>query len=52
MAQTVLLIGCVIADPLLAILLKRKGYRPIAFEKVEELRDADISLMLSPDGSA
>ncbi|PYI08385.1 FAD/NAD(P)-binding domain-containing protein [Aspergillus sclerotiicarbonarius CBS 121057] len=47
---TVLIIGCGIAGPVLAILLKRKGYHPIVFEKVQALGDAGASLMLMPNG--
>ncbi|OJJ70196.1 hypothetical protein ASPBRDRAFT_129854 [Aspergillus brasiliensis CBS 101740] len=47
---TVLIIGCGIAGPVLAILLKRKGYNPIVFEKVQALGDAGASLMIQPNG--
>ncbi|KAK7747678.1 hypothetical protein SLS62_009004, partial [Diatrype stigma] len=47
---TVLIIGCGIAGPVLAVLLKRKGYHPIIFEKVRALGDAGASLMLMPNG--
>lgn len=47
---TVLIIGCGIAGPVLAVLLKRKGYHPIVFEKVRALGDAGASLMLMPNG--
>ncbi|RAK98136.1 FAD-dependent oxidoreductase [Aspergillus ibericus CBS 121593] len=47
---TVLIIGCGIAGPVLAILLQRKGYHPIVFEKVQALGDAGASLMLMPNG--
>ena len=52
MSPTVLIIGCGIAGPSLAILLQSKGYRPIVFEKVKELGDAGASLMLMPNGYA
>ncbi|KAI0138358.1 hypothetical protein BJ166DRAFT_184144 [Pestalotiopsis sp. NC0098] len=48
--STVLIIGCGIAGPILALLLKAKGYRPIVFEKVRQLGDAGASLMLMPNG--
>lgn len=48
---TVLVIGCGVAGPVLAVLLKRKGYHPIVFEKVKQLGDAGASLMLMPNGS-
>ncbi|KAJ9602757.1 hypothetical protein H2200_012537 [Cladophialophora chaetospira] len=47
---TVLIIGCGMAGPVLAVLLKRKGYSPIVFEKVKQLGDAGASLMLMPNG--
>lgn len=46
----VLIIGCGIAGPILALLLKRKGYKPIVFEKVGKLGDAGASLMINPNG--
>ncbi|PWY93068.1 FAD/NAD(P)-binding domain-containing protein [Aspergillus sclerotioniger CBS 115572] len=47
---TPLIIGSGIAGPILAILLKRKGYHPLVFEKVPALGDAGASLMLMPNG--
>lgn len=47
---TVLIIGSGVASPVLAVLLKRKGYAPIVFEKVRALGDAGASLMLMPNG--
>ncbi|PTB67628.1 FAD/NAD(P)-binding domain-containing protein [Trichoderma citrinoviride] len=47
---TVLVIGCGVAGPVIAILLKRKGYHPIVFEKVRELGNAGASLMLMSNG--
>lgn len=46
----VLIIGCGVAGPVLAILLKRKGYHPIVFEKVRELGTAGASLMVMSNG--
>lgn len=46
----VLIIGCGVAGPVLAILLKRKGYQPIVFEKVRELGTAGASLMVMSNG--
>ncbi|ETS73893.1 hypothetical protein PFICI_13759 [Pestalotiopsis fici W106-1] len=46
----VLIIGCGIAGPILALLLKAKGYHAIVFEKVRQLGDAGASLMLMPNG--
>jgi salicylate hydroxylase len=52
MSPSVLVIGCGVAGPVLALLLKRKGYAPTVFEKVKHLRDAGASLMLMPNGYA
>jgi salicylate hydroxylase len=46
----VLIIGCGVAGPVIALLLKTKGYEPIVFEKVRELGDAGASLMMFPNG--
>ncbi|KAL2075071.1 hypothetical protein VTL71DRAFT_13 [Oculimacula yallundae] len=46
----VLIIGLGIAGPLLALLLKKKGYNPIILEKVSSLGDAGASMMLFPNG--
>lgn len=48
---TVLIIGCGVAGPVIAVLLKRKGYKVIVFERVKELGDAGASLMLMSNGS-
>jgi salicylate hydroxylase len=45
-----LIIGCGVAGPVLALLLKQKGYSPIILERVKELGDAGASLMLQPNG--
>jgi salicylate hydroxylase len=50
MVPTALIIGSGIAGPVLAVLLKRRGYNPIVFEKVRALGDAGASLMLTPNG--
>ncbi|KAG0648843.1 Aurachin C monooxygenase isomerase [Hyphodiscus hymeniophilus] len=46
----VLVIGCGIAGPVVALLLQKKGYEPLVFEKVRELGDAGASLMMFPNG--
>ncbi|KUJ09375.1 FAD/NAD(P)-binding domain-containing protein [Mollisia scopiformis] len=46
----VLIIGCGVAGPAIALLLKRKGYSPIILEKVRQLGDVGGSLMLFPNG--
>jgi len=48
-SQTVLVIGSGVAGPILALLLKKKGYLPIVLEKVT-LGDAGGSLMMMPNG--
>lgn len=45
-----LIIGCGVAGPVLALLLKQKGYAPIILEKVHQLGDAGASMMLQPNG--
>jgi salicylate hydroxylase len=46
MSQTkVIVVGCGIAGPVLAIFLKLKGYHPIIYERVEGEADAGLSLM-------
>jgi salicylate hydroxylase len=49
-AFRVLIIGCGVAGPVLALLLKGKGYEPVVFEKVRELGDAGASLLMMPNG--
>lgn len=46
----VLIVGCGIAGPVLALLLQKKGYTPIVLEKVKELGDVGGSLMMMPNG--
>jgi len=46
----VLIIGCGIAGPAIALLLKKKGYQPIVLEKVKQLGDIGGSLMMMPNG--
>lgn len=46
----VLIIGAGISGPILALLLKKKGYSPIVLEKVRELGDVGSGLMLMPNG--
>jgi salicylate hydroxylase len=46
----VVIIGCGIAGPVIALLLKKKGYDPIVLEKVRKLGDAGGSLMMMPNG--
>lgn len=46
----VIIVGCGIAGPVAALLLKKKGYDPIVLVKVKELGDAGASLMICPNG--
>lgn len=46
----VIIVGCGIAGPVIALLLKKKGYEPVVLEKVKELGDAGASLMMFPNG--
>ena len=47
---TVLIIGCGVAGPAVAVLLKRKGFRPVIYEKVREYGDVGGSLTMMPNG--
>lgn len=46
----VLIIGCGVAGPVIALLLKQKGYYPIIFERAETLDDIGASVMIFPNG--
>lgn len=46
----VLVIGCGVAGPVVACLLKQKGYEPVIFERAETPGDVGASLMISPNG--
>lgn len=51
MAQPrVLIIGCGVAGPVMALLLKKKGYDPVVLEKVRKLGEAGGSLMMMSNG--
>ena len=47
----VLVIGCGIAGPVLSIFLKRKGYDPVLFDRLDGVQEAGISLMYIPFSS-
>lgn len=49
-SPTVLIIGCGVAGPVVGLLLKQKGYRPLLFEKAARPGDVGASLMLCPNG--
>lgn len=46
----VLVIGCGVAGPVIACLLKKKGYDSIIFERAAEPGDIGASLMVGPNG--
>ncbi|KAL0936839.1 salicylate hydroxylase [Colletotrichum truncatum] len=46
----VLVVGCGISGPVVACLLKQKGYEPIIFERAEAPRDVGATLMICPNG--
>ncbi|KAL0956145.1 hypothetical protein HGRIS_002308 [Hohenbuehelia grisea] len=46
----VIIIGCGIAGPVLAMFLKMKGYGPIIYERLEDQLDAGIGIMLQTNG--
>ena len=48
---TVIIVGCGISGPVLALLLQKKGYSPVIVEKVRVLGDAGGSLVIQPNGS-
>lgn len=41
----VLVVGCGIAGPVLAVFLKLKGYEPVVYERIKRDTDAGLSLM-------
>jgi 2-polyprenyl-6-methoxyphenol hydroxylase-like FAD-dependent oxidoreductase len=49
-AGVVIIVGCGIAGPVLALLLHEKGYTPVVVEKVKRLGNVGGSLMLQPNG--
>ncbi|KAK8054741.1 hypothetical protein PG994_009808 [Apiospora phragmitis] len=49
-SSKVLIIGCGVAGPVMALLLKKKGYNPIIFERAEALGDIGASFLICPNG--
>jgi 2-polyprenyl-6-methoxyphenol hydroxylase-like FAD-dependent oxidoreductase len=41
----VIIIGCGMAGPTLAIFLKRLGFEPVIYERAKEFADAGLSLL-------
>jgi len=51
MAPTkVIIIGCGIAGPVLAVFLKMKGYHPVVYDRIEGVVEAGICLLTHPNG--
>ncbi|KAI0005339.1 hypothetical protein BJV74DRAFT_803530 [Russula compacta] len=46
----VIIIGCGVAGPALAIFLKQLGFEPIIYERAKGFADAGLSLLLQPNG--
>ncbi|KAJ7676503.1 hypothetical protein DFH06DRAFT_1466010 [Mycena polygramma] len=46
----VIIVGCGIAGPVLALLLKQKGYGPVIYDRGKRSPDAGLSLMLQLNG--
>ncbi|KAI0294790.1 FAD/NAD-P-binding domain-containing protein [Russula brevipes] len=46
----VIIIGCGVAGPALAIFLKRQGFEPTIYERIKGFADAGLSLLLQPNG--
>ncbi|KAF7290802.1 FAD/NAD(P)-binding domain-containing protein [Mycena indigotica] len=46
----VIIVGCGIAGPVLALLLKQKGFDPVVYERGPRAPDAGLSLMLQSNG--
>ena len=47
---TVVIVGCGIIGPVIAVMLKNKGYNPVIVEKIRQSGDAGLSLALWPNG--
>ncbi|GBE81426.1 FAD/NAD(P)-binding domain-containing protein [Sparassis crispa] len=46
----VIIAGCGIAGPVLAIFLKGKGYEPVVYERLEKPTEQGLSMCLQPNG--
>ncbi|KIK68856.1 hypothetical protein GYMLUDRAFT_34848 [Collybiopsis luxurians FD-317 M1] len=46
----VIIVGCGVAGPVLALFLKSKGYQPVIYERIVQDSDGGISLMLQSNG--
>lgn len=45
----VIIVGCGVAGPVLATLLKSKGYQPVVYERIKAGSDGGLSLMYASD---
>ena len=50
MSPKVLIIGCGVAGPVIALFLKRKGYSPVVVERAQSLGYEGSALALAPNG--
>ncbi|KAJ3809644.1 FAD/NAD(P)-binding domain-containing protein [Lentinula aff. lateritia] len=46
----VIIVGCGVAGPVLACILKSKGFRPVVYERIKRDSDGGLSLMLQSNG--
>jgi salicylate hydroxylase len=46
----VIVVGCGIVGPVMAVMLKKKGYDPVILERVNKLEPVGLSLALWPNG--
>ncbi|KAI0271689.1 hypothetical protein BC834DRAFT_456367 [Gloeopeniophorella convolvens] len=46
----VIIVGCGVAGPTLALFLKRLGFNPVIYERARAFADAGLSLVLQPNG--
>jgi salicylate hydroxylase len=44
----VIIIGCGVAGPTLAIFLNRLGFQPVIYERAKQFADAGLSLLFVP----
>ncbi|KAF9072189.1 hypothetical protein BDP27DRAFT_1320882 [Rhodocollybia butyracea] len=49
-ATKVVIVGCGVAGPVLATLLKSRGYNPVVYERIARDSDGGLSLMLQSNG--
>jgi salicylate hydroxylase len=48
----VIIIGCGVAGPTLAIFLKRLGFQPVIYERAKQFADAGLSLLFVRSSSS